>query len=280
MQRVAFQMHPDVRLLNLPESDLDAVITGGVIDSDDFQYDERKIRYAIEEEARNQPGASVLVLSEENLSGHVYSGWNCRRNADRLRRLIPEAKILFVIRNQESYIASAYLNFVNDGGAWTFDRWIADYSYPVSSIFDKLQYHRILEYYQSLFGKENVLVLPYEMLAEQSGAMFMNSFFRFVGLRELSATEFVGKADKKINRSLSPLGARFGRAFYGITGGVTPIRRKFVKAADLVIKAMIPWQQSLKSGNRHKLISGRFFDSNRKTSELIGIDLGKYGYEV
>lgn len=156
-------------------------------------------------------------------------------------------------------------------------------------------YHRLIRYYHSVFGKENVLVLPYEMFTRDSqgyvsrimefalGETFQDSMDDLPTRRmtnssitgfELSMRRFlnftIGTRNSINQFSLRPLSKNYNDFFFGIAQKMKPIIPAFVNNA---IMQRIENKISQLSGDR-------FCESNRITSELIGMDLSQFGYRV
>ena len=116
----------------------------------------------------NHPGSSnrVTVLSHEELSGHPHGYASVRASevATNLKELFPKAKILIVVRNQLDYVRSLYTFRVAIKGSEfrSFRRFIKEE--VDRGLLEHLQYSKLVERYQQLFGKDNVVVLPMEWL--------------------------------------------------------------------------------------------------------------------
>lgn len=118
----------------------------------------------------------VPVLSCEAFSGDPWkrgcnSGFNNKLVADRLAAAFPEGKILIVIREQTSMILSLYRHSIRSFWSMAIEDYLAQsaetkgihYFHPLFRL-EYLEYNWLIAHYQKLFGKENVLVLPYEEL--------------------------------------------------------------------------------------------------------------------
>ena len=125
----------------------------------------------------------IFVMSHERLSGHpTSSGFDASVIADRIKKVFPESKILIVIREQVSNIASNYFQYLKEGGILgihTYLNTLYDGRRPGFGI-NYFKYHHLIEGYQERFGKMNVLVLPYELL-QQDKEQFMEHLGIFVG---------------------------------------------------------------------------------------------------
>ena len=66
--------------------------------------------------ARMRASGEPIVLSNERFSGNPHSGWfDTDRTLDRLAESIPDARILLVVREQQSFIRSLWLQYVRIG---------------------------------------------------------------------------------------------------------------------------------------------------------------------
>jgi hypothetical protein len=115
---------------------------------------------------------AVPFLSHERLSGApVSGGFDAYQIAVRLHSLVPDARVLIVVREQISHLLSIYNEYINQGGACSLERFLQrherfrfppfDWNYFCFSI--------LIQEYKRRFGSESVLVLPYEFLREDPG---------------------------------------------------------------------------------------------------------------
>ena len=115
-------------------------------------------------------GGLVPVLSHERLAGTPHSGgYDSKELTNRLAEVFPRAKVLLVIREQRSMIVSTYKQYVRNGGPCSLRIYLhpprSDGRMPLFD-FQYFEYHRLVGYYQELFGLSNVLVLPYELFRD------------------------------------------------------------------------------------------------------------------
>lgn len=115
-------------------------------------------------------GYNKTIISQETLSGRGDGNpiWDKFSIADRLYETFPDAKILIVVRNQLDFILSLYTYRVIDRGLERQN--LSNYLEEKfeKRLKEKLKYHKLIEYYCTLFGREKVLVLAYEQLVEDS----------------------------------------------------------------------------------------------------------------
>jgi len=117
----------------------------------------------------------IPVFSSERLSGLPYAGgYDSKTIALRLKKTLPDSKIFIVIREQQSMILSTYLQYLTEGGIRSLKNFLNikyDGRMPSFSPFIFDYRHLIIEYI-NLFGRENVLVLPYEMFKNEKEFFF------------------------------------------------------------------------------------------------------------
>jgi len=100
IQVCAFHIHPAIAFINPPQNDFRDFWYKEAIETDDFSFNKEYIIDRMHQElSKKDISNKVLLISEENLSGHMYSGWNAKRNAERLFDLFGNCKIFIVIRN-------------------------------------------------------------------------------------------------------------------------------------------------------------------------------------
>lgn len=105
-------------------------------------------------------------LSDENLSGHMWTGVGSATIADRLAMLWPDAKIVIVLRDPVDYVMSAYDEWCRLGGAAALHRLLEDRCTPGSAVLRRIDYTTLVQTYVDRFGGDRVCVVPYELLVE------------------------------------------------------------------------------------------------------------------
>ncbi len=233
----------------------------------------------------------TMVLSHERLSGYPPSGgYDSRTLADRLHATFPEASVLIVIREQVGLISSMYSQYVTDGGDMGLKNYLTAPQPHLmrmpSFSFDFYEFDRLIGYYQALFGEDRVLVMPYEILRRHPAA-FVERISGFCGrpgrtapvLPEVNRQRpmLMQTCQRHINRifsdnqlsrqALVPC-TRLARGF-----------RRLQPAFDLV--TVESWDRRLRRRQLDVIeaaVGDCYGESNRRTSELIGVDLADYGY--
>ncbi|MFC2062048.1 sulfotransferase domain-containing protein [Elusimicrobiota bacterium] len=236
----------------------------------------------------------ISVISEERLSGNPHSGgYDSKEIADRLFDAFPGAKILIIIREQNNMIRSAYKQYVKGVGSYSLKKYLAPSSQKKLPTFDfsHFKYHRLIKYYIDLFGKDNVLVLPYESFKEDP-AGFIERIVHFAGSRGFDVKALADKKNEKVNISMSSFTAAYKRCLNPLIiedmGSVFFLSRRIgrlLKRLMFIIDGFIP--VFIKNAHEKKCrdiiksaVGSKYQESNRITSEMINTDLRKYGYDT
>lgn len=232
----------------------------------------------------------IPVISQEMLSCDQVAGryWG-KEVADRLYSVFPTAQILILIREQKSMVLSSYGQYIRNGGVHSLQRFIGIEKLPpgFSPIcrLDYLEYDLLISYYQKLFGKDKVLVLPFEELKTNPDNI-IKSILNFVGLdfevKNLQPSTNVNYQAqtialmRKLNNFLPP--PDFSSKDHPFIWKIT---WKTLHAFDQLLPSTFHQKEQLRLKKEiADFIGQRFNASNQRTSELIGIDLAKFGYDV
>lgn len=242
----------------------------------------------VKETAQEQ---TTLVVSHERLSGQpLQGGVDAHEIADRLIATFPAARILIGIRDQRDMLISVYKQITTRGlNRDTFQdflehRVIQGRSSPV---LDFLEFHHLIAYYQSAFGADRVLVLPYESMKDP--VSFVGRIAAFVGAPV--PTEVSRERDNTALRSSAIVVLRYLNIATRMLGAERWLtgpraRGKFVNARLKTIQRvgrLAPTARSKRIDARWRaamddLLTDRFAATNARTAELTGIDLAAYGY--
>ena len=262
-----------------------------LVESNPFSFSPEKVRQSFEvglEEAARQN--LVPVLSEELFTGNqmLAKYWG-KKVADRLHAIFPEARILIFIREQKAAIFSSYRQYIRSGHAATMERFLGlDASRqpgigPICRL-DYFQYDLLINYYQMLFGAENVLVLPFELLKISS---------RDVSQKVLEFAGSHGNPDhQKVARNVGLKGGTL--AFrQQLNNFCTPPEQmnsfhgfvwRFGYKLSTLVEEFLPQKYHDRAEAHFKqtiaeAVGDSFIQSNQRTSQLIGIDLENFGYD-
>lgn len=231
----------------------------------------------------------VPVISHERISGSPYAGGHdSRTTADRLGVVFPKARVLVTVREQADMILSVYKQYVQWGGAASLPKFLS----PPPGV-NRLpvfrhafyEYHHLIGYYRDLFGDENVLVLPYELLRSRPGE-FLESIDDFLGIP--AAEPVLDRANVSLSALSLALKRRANRFF--VRDGLNPApffdvgrankilsracrRLDEVVPSDLLKRHDLRWRRFVE-----REVGDRYAESNAITARMTGIDLGAFGY--
>jgi len=127
-----------------------------------------------------------LIISDPEFCGVIKYNWNNgiyrQQIAEHLKILFPNTQIIIFIRNQIEFLASSYVYYIRKGGTQKplelFNSMInSEFSIPL----EYMEYHKIIQLYQDLFGTNNIHVFLYEEFLENNFNFIKNyiSIFNF-----------------------------------------------------------------------------------------------------
>lgn len=110
------------------------------------------------------------VISCEELSGNPHAGaWNSASLAERLHEVVPDARILIVVRRQADLVLSNHRQYLARGGVGSLRR----YLYPDPRWFrvprfrfGTFEFDRLAMRYRELFGPDRVSICCHEGIAD------------------------------------------------------------------------------------------------------------------
>ena len=257
----------------------------GFIHEDSFQWTSRRDQIDLA-----TPDDLVPVMSAEALAGNpLTGGHDGERNLSRIHSALPEARILIVIREQESMMRSLYKLLINFG-----------YPYRIGTVLENklagnmptftlqyLYYHHIIAAYQQMFGADSVLVLPYEAFQVEP-SVFLEQVRRFCEV-DIEARPLKVDLHKRenINRSLVSIEIKriynryIARTRFSVGGLVNPGQISGKGNFDPYVPQLL--ERCLERRFRQqvqKKTCGFYAESNAQTQRLTGLDLAAYGYQL
>lgn len=275
-----------------PWGDMAHMAVTEFVDVDPLCFDAAVVRAQFDESlaALGRAGADkVAVVSHEALSSRPHHGkYYAPEAAKRLRDTFPGAKVLVIFREQAAIIYSLYGEYVRNGGQYSFDEFIGTgQERPGWASLCKLsffEYDRLVAMYQDMFGTENVLALPLELMRADPQA-FSAEIFGFLGL----ASHAPDTAERS-NKGWGALTVELYRLTNGLIrknplGGAHSRRYRARQFIAWRIDRVLPrrWNTALERRRKARLqarIAGVFEASNQRLSQMLGRDLGGLGYKV
>ncbi len=202
LQKQLFQKHPNINYFGLyptknlgkdtSEIDREArfltdknlkLFYKELVSAPNDQYDHQKaLRLFKTSIEKSLDSSKTNLLSHERFSSALFGHRNIEEKAKRLKSIIPDAKIIIIIRNQLAIIKSQYRDWpfhpfdMRKGKPVTIKKWIKICTTHDQEIgyFSALKYDHTLEVYADLFGIENIHVLCMESLAKNKKGFARN----------------------------------------------------------------------------------------------------------
>jgi hypothetical protein len=259
------------------------------------RFDPREVRAKFER-AYTGCGDLARVLSHVTLCGDPlcprYDTPDWFALADRLHATFPDAGVLIIFREQRAMALSMYREYVRLGGQWPIEAFIgtgqervgfAPFMRP-----DYLEYDILLTRYVELFGKQQVLALPFELL-QQDGVQFEQRIHdfcqtgvvaqKFIPPWHVSLKGAASAVQRQLNKICPPVPGHYA-------GG--RLNRRIKRAAFFccrVVNKLTPGWAHRYFDNRLKRATdarvGHYYrESNQRLAALTGFDLKNLGYDL
>jgi hypothetical protein len=240
------------------------------------------------------PSTLVPVVSNERLAGHPLSaGFDRTLLARRIKLVFPRARILVGIRAQNSIIMSSYMQYLKYGGWHTpemFLRPSSDARQPVLGL-DFWDYDRLASVYEEIFGAENFLLLPQELLRSDAQAFFrlLADFAAVAAPRSLNSDDEANPrkphASSYVLRRLTAL-SRKSSANSFVPPLISPaIDRAIEKVAKFAVDLATPKAVEARIGRSlqqrvDRMVGDYYVAGNRRLASRTSLDLSALGYRL
>ena len=287
VQRGVFLQHsqidyygkPYVKNPNVPDG-FQAVIEK-VACKDEVNYKKSEILDYFESHVfRNHSSEKKKVFSEELLSATETT--DQRVVANRLQDIFGESKILISIRNQRDLLISHYLhNIVRLTGYIPFEKYLIENwrgAFDHSNIRNRLKFYELAKVYSDVFGIENIVILPMEMLRDNF-SNYSQTLSDIIGI-DGQETERLLKG-RHGNQRLSErefLYCKFAKSFpfldfrSKLNGNTAHLFEKLIRGGNRT-RVLLPPEWAAE-------IDSYYAADNRMLMDFFGVDLHKYGYPV
>ncbi len=212
LQEAVFPLNKEIQYLGDHFSNLELQkVLRELVDARDLDFNAIELRKRFIENFIREKGKAVGISREAFSQSNYITGEHAKRNAERLKEVFGKTKIIYVIREQISMLGSIYSQYIKTGGTRSFNDWFLD---PIEckGIIERLKYHKNIEMYYDIFGKENVLVLLFEEL-KYDKPNFLKKIYTHIGCKDVNFQP--AESNKKVNTSLTVYGAFFARFFNG-----------------------------------------------------------------
>lgn len=278
LQCHAFQQHPELVYVDWPSTYPEtAKLFYELVGARDLDFDPIGLRDRFKREIdKIDRAGKKLIVSREALCGEFISGEHVRRIAERLFQVFGKTKILLVIREQFSMLASIYSQYVKIGGTLSLRDFIWD-PLEAKNLMIRLQYEKQIQAYVEIFGRENVSVRLFDELRHDK-TRFLKEVFSFIGCQDV---DFLPEESGLTNPSLTTIGVacqrvlnRFVRTHTNPSANVLPLDKLIAlflssrQKESLLRSAMVqlPWA-SVQENTRPYLLYAINMALNQRFSE-------------
>jgi len=255
---------------------------------DDLYYDEQK---HIDFFAALSEKKSVL-FSLEALSGFSYFIGSANRSmiAHRLYN-IGFKKIIITIRSQPNAIESTYKEYIKNGGVLTFKKYFNKDKKIVAKYFGytQFEYWQLIKLYGTLFGKENVCVLPLEFFTHNKKG-YLQKIETFV---KDEFEESVFNSSEIFNKGLTNLSIKIMRILNHFTYSYfkpsnlvsekisAHAAQKLLRSTvdPIVYRSLKKSKSFLKESDR-KQIEEYYKEGNHQLNDFYKLNLNAYNYPL
>ena len=230
------------------------------------------------------PNSGKILYSNELMSGSSRVNFlNALQISYHLKSCFKNPKIIFVIRRQDSFIESIYRQAIRGGYSGSIESFI---NYKKASFkratvgkggwmdIYSLDYLRWVNHYKELFGRENILILPYERLKTEKEA-FLKDIAEFIDVEYIEPTtiEQTNKADSYLLLNMMRLANMcLSKRIQNRINDILFIDRVFS------ILNYIPFEKKFLSKELSKKIIEFHTKSNEQLSNEYDLSLNRYGY--
>ena len=263
-----------------------------IIEQPLFHYDPARVRALLDEHFAADTAQGLMpVISHEELSGNAISGgWRAKEFAWRLASSFPEARVLIVVREQRTMIRASYMQYIRAGGGMTLADFMhpgPDPNVPQPDLY-YFRYDGLLALYRELFPQDRVLCLPFELFRDRPQE-FLARLDAFAG----APPDATLPTDQRENPGTDMLRYKALRWFNPLikrnsANGRSPYASDFLKRClykTLRITRHLParWERRYVEGwdsEIERTTLGFYEESNRHLGQMIGYDLGQFGWRV
>lgn len=289
LQRRLFSKHPQIRYLG---EDCEAygelkTLLDGLVSDDDSYYDSAKIKKIFSERFGAVKNAVTCVFSNEDIMTSPMPSV-C---AARLKELLPDAKIVMVLRNQMTVWPSWYVNH----GAYlksvprrywrkhvSFEEWL-DYcfTFPKQTPVEAMNYEKFFKIFRKEFPESQIHVLLYEDLIANPKAYYK----QWAGILEIGEQDVLSYVGNHVERRrYSQRRMVYDRWVSRLS--VVPGFRASQEAVLRLVPALKRWLESGAPAKAELPESWKnriwkyYCQTNASLAEMTGLDLACHGYPL
>jgi hypothetical protein len=155
-----------------------------------------------------QPPSNDLVVGQTSADCAFNRG-----SIERIKQVIPNVKLVFIVREPIARSYSLYWHQVMMGREYnSFEEVIRKepsricksyYNYKMYSYLERSRYKRQFDRVFSVFPKDQVLIIPFELLIKNE-LLYLNKVFRFINVKEVTSLDQLNVASLSKNPARIP----------------------------------------------------------------------------
>lgn len=237
---------------------------------------------------------SGKILCHEELSGNIQAGglnsFATMEIARRIKDKVENPKIVLFIRNQKCMIASAYSQYIKNGGNYSATRYLFHKEFQKTHrealfSFQHFDYDLKLKYYESLFGKENIHLYLYEDFSAD-GEGFIKQYKKDLNIvcsvmPKARVNVAYGRGILQLSRLINVFSREamiYKYYLLHIPGLHSLARRVLPKLNKIKLFNKKATPEALLGDDNIKFIDEYYKASNRRLSERYPLAFEKHGY--
>ncbi|MDY6919408.1 MAG: sulfotransferase [Pseudomonadota bacterium] len=230
-----------------------------------------------------------LIVSNESFLSTRFSNPEVIEKIRRIKLIEPNAKIIVVIRSQYKILMSLYRDQPFDPRMLraknkhvSFDEYFnIEINSPIHSSINSLHYFKLWKHLTANFGRENVLMLPLELL-ELDPESFCEKLGAFLGIDSASVAErLVGRRENSGVAGDTGKYRSLRRKFSVLLGQRPALKRAARSIDQLIMRCLGKYNKPKKIdiSDRHKTMFKKIYsEGNSALSIELNVDLNELGY--
>ena len=279
-----------LRVAEEKDKDLHALLKrfyNNLFKTDGMNFDLARSKGDLDRLSGLMTSGKTLLLSHEGGASALFAYPDAVAKAERLYEVFGgDLKIIIIIREQTGILASQYRDHPFDprdiqrGKPVSLEKWyrLTD-ELRYFRFTDLIHYDRLVRVYDKIFGKENVLVLPVELM-KHDPVLYSHKMGNFLGVSHEEIEKKLGKKHVNVGKSVGENRLRKLRRR-------VPIPVEFSRILPAPVYKTIT--SLIKSGAREKVeipevlaeeIRQRYAASNAWMEKRCTVTLRKLGYSV
>ncbi|MFH7320742.1 sulfotransferase [Desulfurivibrio sp. D14AmB] len=231
----------------------------------------------------------IPVLHHEGISAQLFTpAPPDPRPFEQIKATFPGCRVIIAVREQRRMLLSWYTHNVKLGLGVPPTKYLTETAPGITPFFryDVFEYHKIVAYLYSLYGKDRVLVIPYEMLRADRD-QYLATIYKFSGVERKNFSPVESEVNVGLRPAETSMIAWLNKWFASDWPRPRPssrLRNRLVRGTRYMCRFFPDGVDDRIKKHAEKAvedaIQDRYQKSNRALQELTGIKLSQYGYDL